>query len=379
MTNHFSHQWFNSIEHIDATHWQALYGNEPFTSHAFLYALEQSQCASTETGWQPYHLAIYENNNLVALAPGYIKTHSYGEYVFDWSWAEAYQQHGLDYYPKWLCGIPFSPIAGQRIAIEHSNPDSVYQYITTVLKEQSKEQGWSGWHINFCSLAQAKCLQNNNAMLRTGVQFQWFNKNYNDFNHFLASFSSRKRKTVNKERSKISNQNITIEWLQNEKITPEIIQIFCQFYQRTYLKRSGHLGYLNMEFFQFLHALLADKLLIMFAKKQDKIVAATLSLIGENTLYGRYWGANEDIDSLHFELCYYQGIEYCIQHKLACFHSGAQGEHKIARGFEPVYTHSVHHINNPDFAHAIDDYLKREQQHMSSYKQQCSDLLPFKH
>jgi predicted N-acyltransferase len=215
-------------------------------------------------------------------------------------------------------------------------------------------------------------------MLRVGVQFQWFNKEFATFDSFLQTLSSRKRKSLKKERAKITQQNIVIEWLQGDQITPAIMQLFCEFYQRTYLKRSGHLGYLNMAFFTLLRTLMANKLVIMLAKKENSVIAATLSLVGKNTLYGRYWGANEDVDSLHFELCYYQGIEYAIQHKLNCFHSGAQGEHKIARGLEPVLTYSAHHIVDNDFNNAINDYLKRERQQINIYKQQCTTLLPFK-
>lgn len=374
----FTHHWYQSIDEIDQTQWQRLFGNEPFTQYAFLYALEQSKSVSAQSGWQPYHLAVFEGTKLIALAIGYLKSHSYGEYVFDWAWAEAYEQHGLAYYPKWLSGVPFSPIEGKRIAIEHANPARVYEYIIAQLNLHSIEQNWSSWHVNFCDESQAKFLTFEHAMLREGVQFQWFNKGYNSFEDFLHTLSSRKRKSLKKERAKITQQNITIQWLTGSEITIEIMQAFCEFYQRTYLKRSGHLGYLNMDFFVLLHTLLAKQIVVMLAKKADSIIAGTLSFVGENTLYGRYWGASEEVDSLHFELCYYQGIEYAIKHKLACFHSGAQGEHKIARGFEPVTTYSAHHIVNNDFRNAIDDYLVRERQHIALYKAQCASLLPFK-
>jgi len=374
----FSHRWFKNINEIDQVQWHAFFGDEPFTQHTFLYALEQSQCVTQQSGWQPYHLAVYEGSNLIALAPGYVKSHSYGEYVFDWAWAEAYEKNGLHYYPKWLSGVPFSPIEGKRIAIHHTNHTAVYNYITEQLCTHSIEQGWSGWHINFCDQTQATFLTKQHAMLREGVQFQWFNKGFDTFDDFLSTLNSRKRRSLKKERAKIIHQNITIEWLKGSDVTPEIMQLFCEFYQRTYLKRSGHLGYLNSEFFTLLHALMASQLVIMLAKKDGQVIAATLSLIGENTLYGRYWGASENIDALHFELCYYQGIEFAIKHKLDCFHSGAQGEHKIARGFEPVTTFSAHHIVNNDFSSAIEDYLSRERQHIALYKAQCTSLLPFK-
>ncbi|MBW4967862.1 GNAT family N-acetyltransferase [Pseudoalteromonas sp. CR1] len=374
----FSHRWFKKITEIEQAQWHAFFGDEPFTQHAFLYALEQSQCVTPQSGWQPYHLAVYEESKLIALAPGYLKSHSYGEYVFDWAWAEAYEKNGLRYYPKWLSGVPFSPIEGKRIAIHHTDHIAVYSYITDQLCKHGIDQGWSGWHVNFCDQTQAKLLTTQHSMLREGVQFQWFNKGFDTFDDFLTTLNSRKRRSLKKERAKITQQNISIDWLQGADITPETMQVFCEFYQRTYLKRSGHLGYLNSEFFTLLHALMASQLVIMLAKKNGEVVAATLSLIGENTLYGRYWGASENIDALHFELCYYQGIEFAIKHKLDCFHSGAQGEHKIARGFEPVTTYSAHHIVNNDFNSAIEDYLFRERQHIALYKAQCTSLLPFK-
>ncbi|CAM4417307.1 GNAT family N-acetyltransferase [Pseudoalteromonas ostreae] len=374
----FSHRWLTSISAIDAAVWQHFFADNPFTDHAFLFALEQSQCVSAASGWQPQHLAIYQNDTLVALAPGYLKSHSYGEYVFDWAWAEAYQQHGLDYYPKWLSGSPFSPIEGQRLAIVHSHPESVYQYITQTLTAQCEQQGWSGWHINFCSQQQVSQLTPHQGMHRIGVQFQWQNQNYATFDDFLAQLTARKRKVLKKERNKIIQQNISIKWLQGEQITKAVMSQFCEFYQRTYLKRSGHMGYLNHDFFILLHALMADKLVIMHAIHEHEVVAATLSFKNNDTLYGRYWGAIAEIDCLHFELCYYQGIEYCIKHQLQCFHSGAQGEHKIARGFAPVFTHSVHAVMDAAFSPAIADYLQRERQHMRIYHQQCTELLPFK-
>ncbi len=374
----FSHCFFNRIDALDASLWHAFFGSNPFTSHAFLSALEQSCCVTKASGWEPQHLAVYENDQIIALAPGYLKYHSYGEYVFDWAWADAYRQHGLDYYPKWLCASPFSPIEGRRLAIEHPQPEQVYDYIATVLTRTCQEQNWSGWHINFCREDQAESLRKHQAMMRLGVQFQWFNQGYRCFDDFLERFSSRRRKVVKKERRKIIDQGIDIKWIQGADLTPELMAVFYQFYQRTYAKRSGHLGYLNAAFFQALIRLMPQKLLLMLALKEEQVIAATLSFVEGDALYGRYWGANAEYDCLHFELCYYQGIEYCIQHQLTCFHSGAQGEHKIARGFEPVFTWSAHDIIHPDFKSAIAEYLMDERQHIMRYHQQCQHLLPFK-
>ncbi len=374
----FTHRWFTRIADIEPAIWDSFFGSHPFTSHAFLSALEQSGCVSEDSGWQACHLAIYEQNRLVAIAPGYIKGHSYGEYVFDWAWADAYAQHGLDYYPKWLCASPFSPIEGARVAIHHPHPEQIYAYLTQLLTTECAVQGWSGWHINFCPQAQAQALLQSPCLPRLGVQFQWFNRDYLDFDAFLAGLKSSKRKVIKKERLKVQQAGFSIEWLQGKQLNPALLSEFSGFYRQTYLKRSGHTGYLNENFFQLLGECMPDKVVLMCAKKQERLIAATLSFVDEGTLYGRYWGALEEVDCLHFELCYYQGIEYCIQHHLKCFHSGAQGEHKIARGFEPVMTHSVHDIVHPDFKRAIADYLTQERQNMQRYHLQCESLLPFK-
>ncbi len=372
----FSHKFIPRITDISSTEWNKLFDDNPFTRYEFLHACEVSECANSKTGWQPQHLLILKNNKLIAIVPGYLKSHSYGEYVFDWSWAEAYEKHNIAYYPKWIAAIPFTPVEGIRIATKLTNTADLYSYITDTLDKKAIEASWSGWHINFCK--QNHSTQLSNTMPRLGVQFQWFNNNYQTFNDFLQHLNSRKRKNIKRERFKALSGGINVEWLTAAQITDEIISLFIEFYQATYLKRSGHLGYLNKKFFALLLKNMPDNLLIMIAKKQDQVIAATLSLKSTNTLYGRYWGASEACDFLHFELCYYQGIEYCIKHKLACFHSGAQGEHKIARGFQPVFTYSNHKIMHSEFSHAIDHFLKTESQHMIHYHQQAKELSPFK-
>jgi len=314
----------------------------------------------------------------VAIIPGYLKNHSYGEYVFDWSWAEAYKKNGLDYYPKWINAIPFTPVEGLRIATNKTDTTQLYHFISNTLDKLAQNNNWSGWHINFCDKKTSDLLKQQPIIPRIGVQFQWFNKSYTNFDEFLASLTARKRKNIKKERSKALAQDIKIQWLSGSEISDELIMQFVEFYQRTYLKRSGHLGYLNTEFFALLKQNMAEDIIIMTAKRADKLIAATLSLKSNETLYGRYWGANEQCDLLHFELCYYQGIEYCIKNNLKCFHSGAQGEHKISRGFEPVFTYSNHKIMHPDFGDAIDDFLQRETIHIQQYFKDCSALLPFK-
>jgi len=378
----YSYKVLNHINDIEASIWDAFFDENPFTTHAFIYACEASLSASEKTGWIAHHFLIYQDETLIAIMPGYLKSHSYGEYVFDWSWAEAYQNLGLDYYPKWIGAIPFSPVEGLRIAhnenITSNIAPQLYQFISKTLDQVAHDNHWSGWHINFCDQTASNLLKQQHIMPRTGVQFQWFNNNHSDFNGFLSSLNARKRKNIKKERQKVLSQDLTIEWLSGDDISEVLIQEFIEFYQRTYLKRSGHLGYLNVAFFTLLKQHLADDLIIMTAKKSNELIAATLSLKSGDTLYGRYWGASEHCEFLHFELCYYQGIEYCIKHKLRCFHSGAQGEHKIARGFEPVLTYSNHKIMNEDFALAIDDFLQRETQHMQQYFKECEALSPYK-
>ncbi|SFC90566.1 GNAT family N-acetyltransferase [Pseudoalteromonas denitrificans] len=374
----YSYKIITHINEISATRWDLFFDDNPFTKHAFIHACEASLSASSKQGWQAHHFLIYENDTLIAVMPGYVKSHSYGEYVFDWSWAEAYQNHGLTYYPKWVCSIPFTPVEGGRIATNSSNLSMLYQYIKTILNAQSKKYNWSGFHINFCDKKTSHLLGKQDVSSRLGVQFQWFNKDYQSFDDYLSCLTARKRKVIKKERLKAVAEDISIKWLTGCKISSDIIEQFIAFYQRTYLKRSGHLGYLNSDFFSLLKQNMSDELVIMIATKDENVIAATLSLKSSTTLYGRYWGASEYYDFLHFELCYYQGIEYCIKNNLKCFHSGAQGEHKIARGFEPVFTYSNHTMVHPDFSLAIDNFLIHESQQMQNYHQQCQTLLPFK-
>ncbi|OUL56175.1 GNAT family N-acetyltransferase [Pseudoalteromonas ulvae] len=373
----FHHQFIDDLSNIAPAIWDALFESDPLVSHAFLLACQQSGAASIQSGWHAQHLVIYQESVVMAILPGYLKTHSYGEYVFDWSWAEAYQQHNLPYYPKWVCGVPFSPVSGTRIGCKKLD-DPLIQYISDTLNSHCQQQGWSGWHVNFLPKEHSDPLSHGNTMQRIGVQFQWFNRGYTDFEHFLARFTARRRKTLKKERQKALADNLSIQWLEGDEITTELMDQFTHFYQQTYLKRSGHLGYFNQNFFRQLQHNLRDKLVIMVAKKDHDIIAATLSLKSHDTLFGRYWGAKEHYDFLHFELCYYQGIEYCIKHGLACFHAGAQGEHKIMRGFEAVFTYSNHAIIHPEFSAAIGHFIDRETTHLREYQQQCLTLLPFK-
>ncbi|QPB81528.1 GNAT family N-acetyltransferase [Pseudoalteromonas rubra] len=372
----YQHRFSTDLATLTETERAALSGHTPFSSVQWLEALELSGCVGEDTGWLPYHLLVYRDSQLVALLPGYIKLHSYGEYVFDWAWAEAYERHQLAYYPKWICAIPFTPVVGSRMLSGEPISDALYDYVTTALHQEAQHQNWSGWHINFP--AQRAGWQKQQLMERQGVQFHWKNQDYKHFDDFLNAMTSRKRKSIKKERKAVTNQALIVRWYQGAEITDEIRQAFYLCYTTTYLKRSGHQGYLNEAFFRQICDTMSDQIAIVCAYQQGEIVAASLYLHDQHTLYGRYWGALQSHTHLHFELCYYQGIEYAIRRGLTRFDAGAQGEHKLARGFEPVFTYSYHHIRHPDFALAIDDYLTRERVHMAHYLNQCAELLPFK-
>lgn len=377
------YEFSNSINAIPATQWQALWQTDyPFIQHGFLAALEDSLCTCAKSGWQPYHLSLKENDKLIAAMPLYVKSHSYGEYVFDWSWADAYHQHGIHYYPKLLNAIPFTPATGPRFAVRDSH---AMEQMRAVINEQLSSNRFSGFHSLFPSAEQASLLseevpadKNSALQRRLGCQFHWFNHNYSDFDAFLADFSSRKRKNIKKERAKVNQQDFVITRTTGTQLSAQDWSDFHQLYQRTYQKRSGHNGYLNGDFFQRLGVALPQNTLLVRAYQQNQLVAAALYFYDSQTLYGRYWGATEEFDGLHFECCYYQGIEFAIEQQLQRFDPGAQGEHKIQRGFVPVLTQSFHQLAHPEFNHAISQFLVEEKQHNRQYCADARSYLPFK-
>ena len=373
-----THRFFTSVTEVGQPTWQRFFSAHPFSQYSFIYALEQSGSACAQSGWQPYHLGLYRGEQLVALCIGYIKSHSYGEYVFDWSIAEAYQQYGFDYYPKWLSAIPFTPITGPRIAYHDIDPQQAAVALANALDHEAEQQQWSGWRINFYNDDVSQHLAHPPLLKRQTVQFQWRNNGYNNFEHFCSALKSRKRKQVLKERAQIAAQQLQVQVHQGREISHELMHAMIRFYQQTYLKRSGHLGYLSANFFTQLLTLMADHLVIISAWHQGTIVAASLYLRDQQTLYGRYWGCDEQFQHLHFELCYYQGIELCISEGLTTFNSGAQGEHKIARGFAPIFTHSCHRFCDSPFTAALTDFVARESAQLDLYRQQCLALSPFK-
>ena len=369
----------HNMAQVDAEDWNRLAGETyPFMRHEFLSALEQSGSVCKPTGWLPAHLLVMNDDQLVAVMPLYLKSHSWGEYVFDQQWAEAYQQQGLDYYPKWLTAIPLTPCQGSRIVMQSAvDPLEVMRTLFNYIKQLSEQQGISSWHCLFPELQQAEQLQSLGLNIREGVQFHWFNQGYRDFNDFLSTLNANKRKMLKRERRRVSEQGVRLLRIAGKDVSDRQWQVFFQFYTMTYLKRQSQ-PYLNLAFFQQIAATMGEQLLLVLAVKDDQTIAAALSFVGGDTLYGRYWGCDEDYDSLHFEACYYQGLDYCIEHGLKRFDSGAQGEHKIARGFEPVTTYSAHWIKDARFATAIAHFLVREQQAVQHYKQDAASYLPFK-
>lgn len=380
MSQEYSLDFIDSLAELTAEEWNGLIGSDyPFLKHEFLYALESSGCTSSQTGWLPRHLLVRNAQNvLVAMLPLYLKSNSMGEYVFDWSWADAYYRHGLNYYPKFVTAIPFTPSPGPRICIAADQDETkILGLIFEKIKLAATRLQASSWHVLFPEKTRYEQLHGFGLQQRLGCQYQWFNRDYESFQHFLQGFASRKRKNIRKEREKISQAGIVFEWLEGHQITPELWQHFYRFYQHTYLVR-GRSAYLNLPFFMELGRVMPQQILLIMAKLDDRYIAAALCFRDADTLYGRYWGSDEEWQFLHFETCYYQGIEYCIQHRLRRFDSGAQGEHKIQRGFEPVSTYSSHWISHPEFSAAIEHFLEEEKQHLEEYREYAAEHLPFK-
>ncbi|WP_333872872.1 GNAT family N-acetyltransferase [Methylobacter sp.] len=369
----------HSLAQVDCTAWNRLAGDAyPFLRHEFLLALEQSGSVSGQTGWEPAHLLVMAEDELVAFMPLYLKRHSWGEYVFDHQWAQAYQQQGIDYYPKWLTAIPLTPCQGARIVSKAAvDPVEVMPLLLAFIKQRSDELGISSWHCLFPVEQQTERLRSMGLSIREGVQFHWFNRGYCDFNDFLQTLNAGKRKMIKRERRRVSEQGVSLLRIAGPDISESQWQVFFQFYTMTYLKR-GSQPYLNPAFFEQIAATMAEQLLLVLAVKDGNTIATALSFVGTDTLYGRYWGCHEEYDSLHFEVCYYQGLDYCIERGLKRFDSGAQGEHKISRGFEPITTYSAHWIKDARFAKAIEQFLAREQEAIRLYKQDAASYLPFK-
>jgi uncharacterized protein len=372
-------RFVDSIEAVAAADWDAVLASDyPFLKHAFLTALESSGAATRESGWQPRHLLIEQDGTLIGHMPLYLKYHSYGEYVFDWSWADAWHRNGLDYYPKLLSAIPFTPATGPRLSLlPHCDTAELREAAGRFLCEQAAESA-SSLHVLFTRMDEDGHWQQAGLSRRLAPQYHWFNRDYQSFDDFLATFSSRKRKSLRRERRLVAEAGVTLRRIEGPDISARHWQHFYHCYQMTYAKRSGHGGYLNQAFFASLGKTMPDHLLMVLAERDGEPIACALSFHDGETLYGRYWGCLREVECLHFEACYYQGIEYCIERGLSRFDPGAQGEHKIQRGFEPVETRSRHWIVDPRFRAAVDRFLQDERPAIERYLHDARQLLPFK-
>ncbi|HET6724595.1 MAG TPA: GNAT family N-acetyltransferase [Gammaproteobacteria bacterium] len=362
-----------AIGEIPPADWDALAGDNPFLRHAFLNALETTGCASPKTGWQPAHLTLEDGDRLIGAMPLYVKSHSYGEFVFDWAWADAYQRHGLHYYPKLLCAVPFSPVTGRRLLGE---PDALPR-LAAAAAALAEERQLSSVHCLFPVASQAEALAAQGWLVRTDCQYHWHNRGYRDFDDFLDAFSSAKRKKIRRERRRVAEAGISFRTLHGDDLDPPLLDAIFRFYRITYFER-GRRPYLNREFFETIAEQMGSALVIFLACHNEEPVGAAICFRGSDTLYGRHWGADQVFHSLHFETCYYQGIDYCIREGLQHFDPGAQGQHKISRGFEPTTTYSAHWIADPEFREAIADFLSRERPMMAAYREDAREHLPFK-
>lgn len=363
-----------SIAEISPSDWNALAGTQPFIHHEFLAALERSGCIGKGTGWTPMHAALWQEGALVAAMPLYAKQHSWGEYVFDWAWANAFEQHGLRYYPKLLCAVPFSPVPGARIL---ARDNTLRRTLLAQVIQTVQDARLSSFHLLFPQEADLACAQSLGLLTRCAVQFHWNSAGEVNFEGFLARLNHEKRKKIRQEKRKVQQAGITFEWRQGHAIEDADWAFFLRCYETTYAAHHSA-PYLNLAFFHMLGDTMPDACVIVLAMRDNRRIAASFMMCDDTALYGRYWGAAEYVPGLHFETCYYQGIAYAIAHGLLRFEGGAQGEHKLARGFEPVATASAHWISDPRFRSAVADFLTRETCGMDAWLDELSERLPFR-
>ncbi|MGZ5817901.1 MAG: GNAT family N-acetyltransferase [Burkholderiaceae bacterium] len=368
----------SSLSEIGQPAWDTLVGMQsdanPFLSYAFLDALHETGCACAETGWQPQYLTLWRANQLEAALPLYAKSHSYGEYVFDWAWADAYQRHGLEYYPKLLSSIPFTPVTGSRLLARDAPAQAALIDALMTIQSQS---GMSSTHILYPPQAQAEALHQAGFMLRTGVQFHWLNASYRDFEEFLATLDRKKRKNIRAERRKVEEAGISFRQVRGADVTSADWQFFKRCYAHTYATHHST-PYLNLAFFRRIGVTMPDNILLIIAERDGHPIASSLVIHNKTTLYGRYWGALEEVPCLHFETAYYQPLEFCIKEGILTFEGGAQGEHKMARGFLPQKTWSAHWLAHPSFSEAIERFLQRENGGIEAYIDELDDRNPFR-
>lgn len=368
------HRFVPRLAKVDAVRWDALRGcDDPFTSHAFLSGLEETGCLTPRWGWTPHHLLLEnEQGELLAAAPAYLKTNSHGEFVFDHAWAQAYFRAGLEYFPKLLVAVPYSPVSGPRLLC--GGDVRLHSELLHALEGFCGEQGLSSAHINFHSETDTP---GKDWLARSDIQFHWHNAGYADFEGFLAALSSKKRKNVRQERAQVARAGIRLRRVHGDEVSAEEIATAHRLYCRTFDDKGNHPA-LSLGFFQHLAQTLGRGLLLVFAEREERIVAMALCLCSNSALYGRYWGCFEEVPGLHFECCYHQGIEYCIEQGLQRFEPGAQGEHKLARGFLPQLTHSSHYLPMPAFRDAVADSLVQERAWLAQYRAELIAHSPYR-
>ncbi|GAB3266738.1 GNAT family N-acetyltransferase [Chitinimonas naiadis] len=367
-------RFLDSIHQIPAVQWDDLAGSQPFLRHAFLLALEETGCIGSDTGWQPLYATLYEGEQLIAAIPLYLKYHSWGEYVFDWAWADASERAGLNYYPKLLAAIPFTPVPGSRLLAHRA--DAAATLLRAVLL-MVKTAGLSGFHCLFPARDEQAHYEQAGLLCRQSVQFHWINRGYDSYEAFLSALNHDKRKKLRQERRKVADAGIRVVRKTGRDITAADWAFFDRCYQHTY-RAHRSTPYLNLDFFKQLGNAMPGHCLLVLAYRGEEPIAAALNLFDEQRLYGRYWGALEYVPSLHFELCYHQGIEFAIERGLAAFEGGAQGEHKLARGFEAVGTQSWHWLANPQLAKAVGRFLERESEGMNHYLDELDERAPYR-
>ncbi|GAA4017188.1 GNAT family N-acetyltransferase [Actimicrobium antarcticum] len=377
-------QIISSLSTIGQPAWDGLLALQananPFLSYAFLDALHETGCASIKSGWQPQFITLWEERDpheeqvLVAAIPLYAKTHSYGEYVFDWAWADAYQRHGLEYYPKLLSSIPFTPVTGARLLARDEVSRAALLKALCAIQVNSK---MSSTHVLYPPAEQAMQLKEAGFMLRSGVQFHWINPGYASFDEFLETLERKKRKNIRAERRKVAEQGILFRQVRGADATEADWRFFNRCYAQTYAAHHST-PYLNLAFFHRIGAEMPQHILLIIAERNGVPIASSLVIHDGATLYGRYWGAIEDVPCLHFETAYYQPLEFCIANRIGCFEGGAQGEHKMARGFLPQKTWSAHWLAHPDFSDAVERFLERETGGIESYMDELNERNPFR-
>jgi predicted N-acyltransferase len=369
------HRFIPRLAEVDAARWDALRGSDdPFTSHAFLSGLEETGCLRPRWGWTPHHLIIEdEADTLLAAAPCYLKTNSHGEFVFDHAWAEAYYRAGLEYFPKLLVAVPYSPVTGPRLLC--GGDARLRAELLRALEGFAREHQLSGAHINFHPADKAP---GGEWLARTDLQFHWHNAGYASFEDFLAALSSKKRKNLRQERAQVARAGIRLRRVHGDEASAEEIATAHRLYCRTFDDKGNHAA-LTLDFFRHLARTLGRGVLLVLAERDERIIAMALCLRSADTLYGRYWGCFEEVPGLHFECCYHQGIDYCIEQGLQRFEPGAQGEHKLARGFLPTPTHSSHYLPMPAFREAVARSLNDERRWVAQYRQELLAHSPYRH